>query len=76
MYRSNPVESAMPARSIHANTADTSYFYLLMAKSCFRRAVATPHPKAGSTLRQIGRDYLAMANHVPSGEVQHPWMRH
>jgi len=70
------MESTMSARSIHANTADTSYFYLLMAKSCFRRAVATPHPKAGSTLRQIGRDYLAMANRTPSVDLQHPWMRH
>ena len=63
----------MSAKSIHANTADTSYFYLLMAKSCFRRAVVTPHPKAGSTLRQIGRDYLAMANHAPSVQLRHPW---
>ncbi|HMA71997.1 MAG TPA: hypothetical protein VKP67_10990 [Xanthobacteraceae bacterium] len=63
----------MSARSTHANAADTSYFYLLMAKSCFRRAVATPHPKAGGTLRKIGRDYLAMANHIPSVEPRHPW---
>jgi len=66
----------MSARSIHANTAEPSYFYLLMAKSCFRRAVATSHPKAGGTLRQIGRDYLAMANHVPSAALRDPWTRH
>jgi hypothetical protein len=66
----------MSTKSIHANTADTSYFYLLMAKSCFRRAVATSHPKAGSTLRQIGRDYLAMANHAPFGQPRDPWMHH
>jgi hypothetical protein len=32
-----------------------------MAKSCFRRAVVTPHPKASGTLRALGRDYLAKA---------------
>jgi len=66
----------MPAPSVYANTADSSYFYLLMARSCFRRAVATPHPKAGGTLRKIGRDYLAMAHHVPSAHPHDPWMHH
>jgi hypothetical protein len=40
---------------------EPSYFNLVMAKSCFRRAAITPHPKAGSTLRDLGRDYLAKA---------------
>ena len=66
----------MPAKSIHAHTADPSYFYLVMAKSCFRRAVATPHPKAGGTLREIGRDYLAMANHAPSLRLRNPGTQH
>jgi hypothetical protein len=60
------LESPMSAPSVFANTEGPSYFYLVMAKSCFRRAVSTPHPKAGPTLREIGRDYLAMANHAPS----------
>jgi hypothetical protein len=62
----------MSATSIYANT-DASYFYLLMAKSCFRRAVSTPHPKAGGTLREMGRDYLARAHHVPSVQPCDPW---
>jgi hypothetical protein len=56
----------MSAKLIRANAAEPSYFYLVMAESRFRRAVSTPHPKAGATLRDIGRDYLAMANHAPS----------
>jgi len=71
-----PSESPMSATSICANAADPSYFYLLMAKSCFQRAVATPHPKAGGTLRKIGRDYLAMAHHVPSVRLRDPSILH
>ena len=66
----------MSTKSIHANIADSSYFYLLMAGSCFRRAVATPHPNAGGTLRKIGRDYLAMANHDQSVRRRNPEMQH
>lgn len=66
----------MSTKSIHSNLADPSYFYLLMAKSCFRRAVATPHPKAGGTLRKMGRDYLAMANHVPAVQLADCRMYH
>lgn len=51
----------MSATSIHGNATEPSYFYLVIAKSCFRRAITTPHPKARATLRQIGRDYLAQA---------------
>ena len=71
-----PSESPMSATSICANAADPSYFYLLMAKSCFRRAVATSHPKAGGKLRKIGRDYLAMAHNVPSVRLRDPWTLH
>ena len=71
-----PSESPMSATSIYADTADPSYFYLLMAESCFQRAVATSHPKAEGTLRKIGRDYLAMAHHVPSVRLCDPWTHH
>jgi hypothetical protein len=60
------LERPMTTKSIRTNAAELSYFYLMMAESCFRRAVSTPHPKADATLRKIGRDYLAMANHAPS----------
>jgi hypothetical protein len=52
----------MCVKSIHA---EPSFFYLVMAKSCFRRAVSTPHPKARGTLRELGRDYLAKAGGGP-----------
>jgi hypothetical protein len=48
--------------SNHIGATESSFFYVLMAQSCFRQAVSTRHPKAGGTLRQIGRDYLAKAN--------------
>jgi hypothetical protein len=51
----------MSATSMRTDFAAPSYFYLLMAKSCFCRAMSTPHPKASGTLRQIGREYLAQA---------------
>ena len=44
----------MCAKSIHA---EPSFFYLVMAKSCFRRAVSTPHPKAGGALRETARQH-------------------
>jgi hypothetical protein len=47
-------------------STEPSYFNLVMAKSCFRRAAITPHPKAGSTLRDLGRDYLAKASAMPA----------
>ncbi len=52
----------MSRKPIHLGAAEPSYFYVLMAQSCFRRAASTRHPKAGGTLRQIGRDYLVKAN--------------
>jgi hypothetical protein len=37
-----------------------------MAETCFRRADSTRHPKAGGTLLEIGRNYLAKATGVAS----------
>jgi hypothetical protein len=59
----------MSRTSIHASATEPSFFYVLMAQSCFRRAVSTRHPKAGGTLRQIGRDYLAKANGTATARV-------
>jgi len=52
----------MLRKSLHCE--ESSLFYLIMAESCFQRAVSTRHPKAGGTLREIGRHYLAKANEV------------
>jgi hypothetical protein len=48
------------------SAGEPSFFYLLLAESCFRRAGSTRHPKAGSTLLEIGRNYLAKATDVVS----------
>ena len=45
---------------------EPSFFYLMLAQSCFRRAISTRHPKGSSTLREIGRNYLANADTVTS----------
>ena len=56
----------MSRKSIHTSEGEPSFFYLMMAEGCFRRAVSTRHPKASGTLREIGRNYLAKANDVAS----------
>jgi hypothetical protein len=38
----------------------------MMAETCFQRAASTPHPKAGGTLLEIGRNYLAKSTGVVS----------
>jgi hypothetical protein len=69
-------EWLMSRKSIHASEGEPSFFYLMMAEGCFRRAVSTQHPKAGGTLREIGRDYLARAVGVTSAlESQPPQLR-
>jgi hypothetical protein len=58
------MEKSMPRKSIHTSEGEPSFFYLMMAEGCFRRALQ--HPKAGGTLREIGRNYLARAVGVTS----------
>jgi hypothetical protein len=70
------LERPMTTKSIRTNAAESSYFYLVMAESCFRRAVSTPHPKADAMLRKIGRDNLAMANHAPSIRMRNLETKH
>jgi hypothetical protein len=53
----------MLRKSIYNSPGEPSFFYLMMARSCFRRA--TRHPQA-STLRNIGRNYLTQATKVTS----------
>jgi hypothetical protein len=52
----------MLRKSLRISAGEPSFFYLMLAQSCFRRAVGTHHPKASGTLRKIGRNYLANAN--------------
>jgi hypothetical protein len=51
----------MLRRSIQSS-AEPSFFYLIMAESCFERAARTRRPDVRGTLRNIGRNYLAKAN--------------
>jgi hypothetical protein len=66
----------MLRKPIHTSAGEPSFFYLMMAESCFQRAVSTRHPKAGGTLLEIGRTYLEKATVVGSGvEPQPPQFR-
>ena len=56
----------MYRKSYRTSAGVPSFFYLMLAKSCFGRSDSTRHPNAGGTLREIGRDYLAKANVVAS----------
>jgi len=53
----------MLRKSSYTSPGEPSFFYLMMAGSCFRRAAR--HPQAG-TLRNIGRNYLTEATKVSS----------
>ena len=56
----------MLRKSIESSAKEPSFFYLMMAESCFQRAASTRNSKACGTLRDIGRDYLAKASSVAS----------
>jgi hypothetical protein len=56
----------MQRKPIHTSAGEPSFFYLMMAESCFQRADSTRHPKAGGTLLELGRKYLAKATGVAS----------
>jgi hypothetical protein len=56
----------MLRKSIRSSAKEPSFFYLMMAESCFQRAASTRHRKACGTLREIGRRYLAEASDVSS----------
>jgi hypothetical protein len=56
----------MSRKSIQSSAGEPSFFYLMMARSCFRRARNTRHPKGSGALRTIGRSYLAQASAVGS----------
>jgi hypothetical protein len=59
-----PMEGHMFGKSIRSSTAEPSFFYLMMAATCFRRAASSRHPNVGGALRHIGRKYLVKAGRV------------
>ena len=56
----------MLRKSIYASEGEPSFFYLMMADSCFQRARSTRNPNAGGALRNLGSDYLMKATEVSS----------
>jgi hypothetical protein len=56
----------MARKSTQSSAGEPSFFYLMMAETCFQRAAGTRHRKACGTLREIGRNYLAKACKVGS----------
>jgi hypothetical protein len=56
----------MSRKPTQSSAGEPSFFYLLMAESCFRRAGSTRHPKASGALRDLGRNYLVKAREVSS----------
>jgi hypothetical protein len=56
----------MLRKSIQSSAGEPSFFYLMMAETCFQRAASTRHFNARGTLREIGRRYLAEATDVGS----------
>jgi hypothetical protein len=65
----------MSRKSIQSSAGEPSFFYLMMAESCFRRAARTRHAKGRGALRDLGRSYLARARGVgsvlePRGNVE------
>ena len=62
------MEGNMFGKSIPSSTAAPSFFYLLMAATCFQRAGRTCHPSGRGALRDIGHEYLAQASpNSPAG---------
>jgi hypothetical protein len=51
------MEKQMYRQSIQVSTAEPSFFYLIMAASCFRRAAGIGHPNTRRALRDTGREY-------------------
>lgn len=56
----------MLRKSTHASAGEPSFFYLLIADSCFQRASGTMSPAACDALRNIGREYLMESTEVTS----------
>jgi hypothetical protein len=62
----------MLRQSIQSSAKEPSFFYLMMAESCFQRAASTRHPEVRGALREIGRKYLADATDVASTLAPQP----
>ena len=54
-------------------TAEPSFFHLIMAAACFRRAASISHPNTRGALRDIGREYLNQGRSRPEARVLAAW---
>jgi hypothetical protein len=68
------MEKQMYRQSIQISTAEPSFFYLIMAAACFRRAASISHPNTRGALRDIGREYLNQGRSLgPEARVLVAW---
>jgi hypothetical protein len=63
------MESSMSGQSMEKRVAAPSFYYVLMAETCFRRAAGTRRLQARGTLRQLGREYLAKSARVEAAST-------
>jgi hypothetical protein len=55
------MEGRMFGELARDRAAEPSFYYVMLAATCFRRTARSRHPNAGHALRDIGCKYLAMA---------------
>jgi hypothetical protein len=55
------MEGRMFGKLIRGRTPEPSFYYVMLAASCFRRTARGFHLKFGESLRNIGHEYLAKA---------------
>jgi hypothetical protein len=55
------MEGRMFGKLIRGRTPEPSFYYVMLAASCFRRTDRGRRPKFGEALRNIGHEYLAKA---------------
>jgi hypothetical protein len=67
------MEKQMYRQSIQVCTAEPSFFHLIMAAACFRRATGISHPNTRGALRDIGREYLNQGRSRPEARVLAAW---
>jgi hypothetical protein len=68
------MEKQMYRQSIQVCTAEPSFFYLIMAAACFRRAAGIRHPGKRGALRDIGRESLNQGRSLgPEARILAAW---
>jgi hypothetical protein len=67
------MEKQMYRQSIQVCTAEPSFFHLIMAAACFRRAAGISHPNSRGALRD-SREYLNQGRSLgPEARVLAAW---